>query len=152
MCFFGCTLYFFGALSTDTLLGVNDGFTIITISLNLVFLGSLYNELLLDMCDLEGDKQHHIYTIPVLWDNQVSWIVASFILYSNIFLNSLALYYLYNGYVGSMLAFICIPFIRDLYKIKQTNYSKETITNAVKKSSNIMFVLFLYLAAISYYM
>lgn len=143
---------FFGALSTDTLLGINHGFTIITISLSLVFLGSLYNELLLDMCDLEGDKQHNIYTIPVLFGNKGSWIFASFILYSNIFLNSLELAYLYNSYVGSILALICIPFIQDLYKIKQTNYSKETITNAVKKSSDIMFVLFLYLGAISYYM
>lgn len=143
---------FFGALSTDTLLGINDGFTILTISLSLVFLGSLYNELLLDMCDLEGDKQHNIYTIPVVVGNKNSWVFASFILYSNIFLNSLELAYLYNSYIGSMLAFICIPFIQDLYKIKQTNYSKEIITSAVKKSSDIMFVLFIYLGAISYYM
>lgn len=143
---------FFGALSTDTLLGINDGFTILTISLNLVFLGCLYNELLLDMCDLEGDKEHNIYTIPVLFGNNNSWFFASFILYSNIFLNSLELAYLYNSYVGSMIAFICIPFIQDLYKIKQTNFSKEIITSSVKKSSDIMLVLFLYLGAISYYM
>jgi len=140
---------FFGALSTDTFIEIHYGFPILSISLSLVFLGSLYNEVLLDICDINGDKQHNIYTIPVVFGKKLSWIFASFILYSNIFLNSTALAYIYNGYIGSILAFICVPFIQDLYKIQQSNYSKETITDAVKKSTDIMLVLFIYLGLLS---
>jgi len=137
---------FFSALSTtNTILSVNPNFNILSITLNLIFFGSLYNELLLDMCDREGDKKNKIYTLPVIFGNQNTWIFTALILNGNILLNAFSLYYIFDYYKGLLLILICSPMLYDLYKIEESKYDKTVITKAVKQTSNIMFLILLYL-------
>jgi 4-hydroxybenzoate polyprenyltransferase len=57
---------------------------LITITGRFLFLGSFFNEMLLDMRDYEGDKQNNIHTIPVVFGKEFTWYLAFTILKINI--------------------------------------------------------------------
>jgi geranylgeranylglycerol-phosphate geranylgeranyltransferase len=62
----------------------------------LLFLGSLYNEIILDILDYEGDKQNNINTIPVLFGKDISLSILFIIANVNIVWNTFAIYKLYG--------------------------------------------------------
>jgi 1,4-dihydroxy-2-naphthoate octaprenyltransferase len=103
------------------------------------------------MCDREGDKQNNIYTIPVIFGNQNTWIFTAIILNGNILLNAFSLYYVFDYYKGLFLLFLCSPMIYDLCNIQASNYDKLVITKAVKKTSSIMFLILVYFAYLTVY-
>ena len=126
---------------------------LITITGKFLFLGSFFNEMLLDMRDYEGDKQNHIHTIPVVFGKKFTWYLASTILKINIFWNMFHLSILYNNYnVSVILFFILGPLLYDLREIKKSNYSKEMIAHSVNGTNKQLFMTLIYFCVISYYM
>ena len=124
---------------------------ILFISSCLIFLGSLYNELLLDMIDCDGDKLNNINTIPVVYGLHFSWNLAHYILKFNILLNTLNLILLFNIRTGILLLYILYPLIINLKNIKKYNYTKNNIIiKAVKESSKPLFFSLIYLCILSY--
>lgn len=132
-------------------LSFNYNIRLLFIAFNLIFFGSLYNELLLDMADYEGDKYNNIYTIPVLFGNKISWIIANFILKFNIIINTILLIYLFNYKIGCVLLFILMPLIFELNTVKKYNYSKNIILNIVNKLNKSLLCMLFYLCILSKY-
>jgi 4-hydroxybenzoate polyprenyltransferase len=140
---------------------------ILIISSCLIFLGSLYNELLLDMVDCDGDRLNNINTVPVVYGLKFSWNLANFILKFNILLNTLNLMLLFNIREGLLLLYILYPLIINLKNIKKYNYiennknfflnfepyAKENTNNiiikAVKESGKPLFLSLIYLCILS---
>ena len=136
--------------STNKLIELNSNFKLLSILLKFIFYGSLYNELLLDISDYDGDKINNIKTIPVIFGKNIAWIFANIILYINILFNTFSLSYLYNFDIGIILSFICFPTLFNLYKIKKKNYSKEIIKYTVFETNKTLFLSLLYFCSIVY--
>lgn len=146
------SIFFNGlAAAGNTLLSTNKNFGLLSITLSLIFFGSWSNELLLDMRDIEGDKNNKIVTLPTLFGNDVSWLLASTIIHFNMISNSLSMAYLYNSPgIGSGIVVILTPLLVNLYKIKKAEYSLESIKNYAQKSNYPLFVLILYLCGLAF--
>ena len=56
----------------------NIGLLILTT--RFLFLGSLYNEILLDLKDYHGDKENNIYTLPVVYGKKITWYILQYLL------------------------------------------------------------------------
>jgi 4-hydroxybenzoate polyprenyltransferase len=139
------------AAAGNTLLSTNKNFGLLSITLSLIFFGSWSNELLLDMRDIEGDKNNKIVTLPTLFGNDVSWLLTSTIIHFNMISNSLSMAYLYNSPgIGSGIVVILTPLLVNLYKIKKAEYSLESIKNYAQKSNYPLFVLILYLCGLAF--
>jgi len=147
--------FLFAGLScyNNKIFALNQHFNLFSLALSFIFIGSVYNELLLDIADYEGDKKNNIITIPVLFDLPISWKLANCILYFNYVSNSLGLYYLYNNVFVSLFLFIfsLLPIAKELFTIKKNNYSSEIIGN-----SNLfkygLFISLSYFCALSYFL
>jgi len=96
-----------------------------------IFLGSLMNELLLDIKDYYGDKQNKIYTIPVIFGKHNTLKLCSTILRFNILFNSIILLSFYNLFI--MLPFLVINFnyYFRLNKIINNNLEKLRLYNSI---------------------
>jgi geranylgeranylglycerol-phosphate geranylgeranyltransferase len=138
------------ASSHNNLMVMNHNFGLLSITLTLIFFGSLNNELLLDIRDYEGDKKNNINTFPVVFGKKITWILCNLITIFNMLSCSLSLYYLYNNV--KILGICFIPFIIvliNLYKIKNNNYSEESIVKFMKKINNPLFLLLLYICILA---
>jgi 4-hydroxybenzoate polyprenyltransferase len=124
---------------------------ILGISSLLIFLGSLYNELLLDMFDYDGDKINNINTIPVVYGLNFSWNLANFILKFNILINFLNLLLLFDIRTSIILLYIMGPMIIDLKNIKKYNYKTIFIKNCANKLYKPLFLSLIYLCILSIY-
>ena len=142
------TIFFSGLSSSNYYMSTSKKFNILSIVISSIFFGSLYNELILDMRDYEGDKENNIQTVPVIIGNKNSWLLANLILYFNMFSSSFSIIYLFNYNYGLLLSFIYIPLLYDLNSIKKNNYSKETIINASMNMTKPLFFLLLYLSSL----
>jgi geranylgeranylglycerol-phosphate geranylgeranyltransferase len=110
-----------------------------------VFWGSLQNEILLDICDKEGDERNGVATIPVCYGRDLAFALANFIAHYNILWN---LYYLmrraYGSRHGFLLMFFCAPQMRGLYKIKN-DYTVAEIKRISYSTTKPMFLVLIYL-------
>jgi 4-hydroxybenzoate polyprenyltransferase len=106
---------------------VNKNAIILSVAHQLVFFGSLGIEVLMDICDMEGDKENKIYTIPVLFGKEFALNFANNIAIFNILWNMLAITYISNFRNGAFFMMLISPLFYNLKKIKQFNYSKEII-------------------------
>jgi len=118
------SLYFSGLAATNNnILYDQKKYRLLTTAISYIFYGSLTNEIILDMRDIEGDKQNSIITIPTLFGNENAWTITNLIMNYNIISNTVALSYLYNPKIGSIIFFIVTPIMLKLYDIKKDNYS-----------------------------
>jgi 4-hydroxybenzoate polyprenyltransferase len=140
---------YFSALSLINDININKNIFILFISSFLIFLGSLYNEILLDISDYDGDKLNKINTIPVVYGLNFSWKLTNFILKFNIFFNSLFLMLLFNFNTGVILLYILYPLVNDLNNIKKYNYNNSIIRNTVNKLEKPLFLSLIYLCSLS---
>jgi 4-hydroxybenzoate polyprenyltransferase len=138
------SIFFAGLSATNQPMVINKNFGIFSLVLTFVFLGSLYNEILLDISDYEGDKENKIRTIPVIIGKQKAWILSHFLLKFNILMNTFALMGQYNIYIGSVFYIISIPLLYRSIKIKKEGFTNKVITNTVSKTNMQLFVLLLY--------
>ena len=136
-----------GALSAGIYKNLNYLYQIIT----LVFLGSLYNEILLDIRDYEGDIKHNIRTLATIFGKRIALTFSKFILDINVNLNIL-LFLMYGYPYYSFLFFLlCMPLLNDLFKLYyNNNYNKkEIIIETVNTSSKQLIFMLLLICLLS---
>jgi geranylgeranylglycerol-phosphate geranylgeranyltransferase len=142
------SLFFAGLASMNGLPLNHKSNSLLWIAARTIFFGSLFNELLLDMHDYEGDKLNNIPTIPVVFGMNTSWVLATIIMKINILWNSLRIMYFFNYQTGMVLLVILSPLLYSLKHIKQTEFSKDSISVAIKNSNTPLFMLLLYLCVL----
>ena len=145
----GLSVIFMGLAASTTILANHIHFPLLTIAMSSVFFGSLYNEIILDMRDVEGDRLHGIYTLPVLFGLPLSYALASFFVYFNLEIHFLTLYYLFDipRAIGYLLCYS--PLILQLHRIREQNMSKESLARASKESTLPLLLILLYLCIIA---
>jgi len=144
-------IYFAGLASNNSNIILTQNISLLYVATRLIFLGSLYNELLLDMYDSEGDNLHKIYTIPVIFGLRFSLIIASIILFINVIINYISLSSIFTKNIALFLILICSYMFVDIYNIHKHNYSKNTIYKAVKNTNKPLFLSLIFLSILSYY-
>ena len=118
---------------------------LLSIASSFLFLGSLYNEILLDIRDYEGDGQNGILTIPVLYGKSKTWKIAFCILSMNLLSNSLFIYKLYSIRESIFFLLICSQLFINLRQIKTNHYAKDVIHRVVDDTQKQLFAVLLYL-------
>lgn len=116
-----------------------------------IFLGSLQTELLLDMRDYEGDLANSIRTVPVIYGLSKTHLVATVILYTNIFTNAFHIMSIYGPRFGLYFMGICYSLILDMEKIAEYDYSRKAILIAVQKTVYPMILVIAYLCMLKSY-
>jgi 4-hydroxybenzoate polyprenyltransferase len=146
-------VFFSGIASNDNpdLIIENKNFDLLAIVLNVIFYGSLSNEILHDIRDFEGDKIHNIYTLPVLFGKDVAWFFSKIIINLSVISNALSLYYLTDFVNGLLFTLICSPLTFNLFKLKGDGYTIENIEKVVKDTKIPMVFALLYFCLLSYY-
>jgi geranylgeranylglycerol-phosphate geranylgeranyltransferase len=145
----------FSSLATDTcsnqLLDIDfkKNAELLKILFLTLFYGSFYNELLLDICDKEGDEKNNIKTIPVIYGNKFSINLLLNITNAIIIFNTFLLKKAYSLKVALLYPIIFLKSYINLLKIKNNNYLKSIIMNVVKNTSIILFILLLYICILA---
>lgn len=107
-----------------------------------VFTGSLHNEILLDIRDVEGDKSANIKTIPVLFGEMTSWILATCVVILNILDIVRKM-----SYQSIPLVIATIPLLYNLHMIRTRDFMKNDIKSSVKNTTIPLFISLLYLCS-----
>lgn len=119
---------------------------LLDIATQLIFWGSLQNEILLDIADSEGDKKNGILTIPVVFGKDAAFTISNYIAHINILWR---MYYLisreYTYSAGFLMMLFCSPILVGLRRIKNMNYKDITLRNAVKETTKPMILALSYL-------
>jgi len=137
------SIFLAGNASCKQILSMNPNFGLFSVLLSLTFFGSFYNEVLLDIRDIEGDKFFNVRTIPGIFGKENAWIVAGLLLFYNIIGNTFSLMFLKGYDTGVILPFIFVPALKTFYSIPKNNFSKESIVDAVNSSSGNTFLMIL---------
>jgi len=145
-------LFYSGLSVSDHNLLLNDKhYELLSITMNYIFWGSITNELMMDISDLEGDKQSGIKTLPVIINKPASLFLVHSILFCNTMSNSLSLVYLYNNVqYGIIPVLLYVPIFVDLIKVKNQGYSSYTINKTLNNSMIPMFLFLLNMCVLSY--
>lgn len=148
----GISVFVAGLSTADTLIldvnNLNLNTELLLIATQIIFFGSLYIEILLDICDVEGDKQSGINTIPVVYEKDTAFQFVNNISKFNILLCFIELSIISNLQYGLILLVLCSPLDRSLKDIKN-DYNKETIVKTVKNTTIPMFLILIYLCILS---
>jgi geranylgeranylglycerol-phosphate geranylgeranyltransferase len=143
------SLFFTGLSTTTTEMSLQTHFPLLCISMSSVFFGSLYNEIILDMRDIEGDRVNRIYTLPVIMGLPASYVFLFFIAYLNLEWNFLSMYYLF-GILKALGYLLCYsPLLLQINNIHKQNYSKESLIQASKASNIPLLLVMLYLCILT---
>lgn len=107
-----------------------------------IFFNSLFIEILLDIGDRQGDKENKIYTLPVLFGNDITLLTASLFLSLG---TSTSLLLLGNKYpvISSYLLSSMLFSLMNSILCKSENYSKSVITKVAKSTSYSILFYFL---------
>jgi 4-hydroxybenzoate polyprenyltransferase len=143
------TIYFSGLSSVNGLITTHDNYKFLIIAMNLIFGGSLSNEILLDIRDYEGDKDNNIKTIPVLIGKDAAFVIVNIISNLSILLNSLSLSHVMDYKYGVILSIVCSPLTFNLYKVKVNEYSRESINEVVNNTNIPLFFTLVYFSLLS---
>jgi len=132
--------------------GVEIGFRnsqLLLIFVRLVFLGSLQNEMLLDICDEEGDRTHDIPTLPVLLGPKRTLQIVRRIFLLNAMMMSYDLYRIFG--LSSGIAAISIfwkPFVY-LMDIPKIEINPIYIRYVIQSSTKTMVLSLVYLSILA---
>ena len=144
---------FFTSLSCSKYpLILNPNLDLLIVACNLVFTGSLSNEILLDIRDYEGDKTSNIQTLPIIFGKKTAWMSSFFILYAGLTVNIVKLYKLTNISIAGLFVLIMIPQVNKLYHIKNTNFSDNSIEKYMDQTKKTLFIILLSLSVISFHL
>ena len=139
-----------GNASSHEILSLQPNFNLFSILLSITFFGSLFNEIILDIRDYDGDKFYNVKTIPVLIGNDLTWIMTGIILFFSILFNTFSLMYIKGVDTGCLLPFMYVPVLKQFFIIKQKSYSRQSIVDLINASCGntfIIILLFFYLHA-----
>lgn len=140
----GFSIWFAGLTATNGAIPDKNS-ELLGIVARLLFMGSLNNEIFLDMRDVEGDRIHNIPTIPVSYGLDFAWDVAAANLVFNAVTSSIKLSMLTkNTNVGVAIYAICLPLWAHLNNIKKYDYSMIEILRAAKQSTIPMMLTLVY--------
>jgi len=145
------SIFFAGLSSSTEKINYSKHFELLFIVISFIFQGSFYNELLLDMRDINGDRKNHIKTIPVMFGKAKTWILLKYLLFYNVFSNLLALNNLFSDPVVFIFPILFSPFFHQLKKIKKDQYSNSSITQAVGKINRSLFMILIYFFGLTFW-
>jgi 4-hydroxybenzoate polyprenyltransferase len=129
----------------------NINYKILLITISYIFFGSLNNELLLDIIDIKGDRKNNIMTLPVLFGKEITLIIVNLLLYYNIISNSISLFKIFNNeIIGLIPIFIFVPMIIKVNKIKEQNYSINSINSFLNYTTLSVLLIISYMCVLSY--
>ena len=135
----------FAAYNNFNLFELNNKLKFLYQVIIFVFFGSLYNEILLDIRDYEGDKKNNISTIATVFGNKNALKFNKKILFLNIYGNLLYLINLNQIYYSFLFLILFIPIVSDFYKIKEDNITQNSIMNAsYTLSKQLIYILILF--------
>lgn len=141
----GFSIYFAGfttrTLNTPTYLQNQ----LLTIATRTIFFGSLFNEILLDIRDSQGDLQNGIRTIPNVFGIKKALTFAKLILHINVFWNLFHLIQLVHWRTGIMYILCFTPIFKNLYKTRTEEMTTEMIQRTVNETNMPLFGILLYL-------
>ena len=144
------SIFFSGLSTSSSFLIHNKNYELFLIELSLIFVGSLYNEILLDITDITGDKKNKIYTIPVIFGKKNALIFGCLILLYNIISSFFMLSSIIDIKYAIILQLIFIPFIYDLYIIFNNNFDDNKIKKAVKNTNIPLFLSIIYICLLQF--
>lgn len=139
------SIFLAGLSTSTTMLIFNKNYNLFLVELSLIFFGSLYNEILLDITDIKGDKENNIYTVPVIFGKKNTLILGCLILLYNMVSSFFMLESVTNIYYAIGLELIFIPFIYDLYIIFKNNLDNKKIKEAITHTNIPLFSSIIYL-------
>jgi geranylgeranylglycerol-phosphate geranylgeranyltransferase len=138
---------FFTALATSKYpLIIHPNLELLIVACNLVFTGSWSNEILLDIRDYEGDKKENIQTLPVVLGKETAWTCSLLVLTTGIAVNILKLYQITNINVVILFILMMMPQLNDLYIIKKTSFSDNSIEKYMDQTNKTLFFILLLLS------
>lgn len=120
-------------------------FELLSIASQMVFFGSLSNEILLDMKDLNGDRKNNIITVPGYIGYDATYAVLNTIAEFNILWSTYNLISLVGFFQGIPLLFMSSSLMDSIEKLKRKGYTKTNIQEVVSKSIKPMVLSLLYL-------
>lgn len=133
-----------GQLITD-----NANFNLFSIIINMIFLGSLSNEIVLDIRDMEGDRLNNIFTIPVIFGPKIASIFTNVIVLFNLSRTSMSLGYFYeNVWVALFISVLFLPIQCGSYEINENNYSEKSIKEFLKNANISLFAILVYVCGL----
>ena len=136
------SLYFNGLAANPMMRVISESkCKTLAIAARIVFLGSLVNEILLDIRDYHGDKINGINTLPVLYGNNKAWIIASTFLTINMIWNMSAIYKIHGLVNAVVLVLSFYPLYSRMYDIDVYYYSNERIGKYINQSTVSMFTI-----------
>ena len=124
---------------------------LLRIASRLVFFGSLNNEILLDICDIRGDRENNIQTLPIIAGIPNTWNIVYKLTKINILWAWFSLIQLYNYGLGSIILLTTGPLIHNIMAIKRHDYSELLTLFAVKKSTIPLGITLIYLCFLAKY-
>lgn len=136
-----CSLVAFSILFCGSTVSTNNPLPLL-IAAQHVFAGSLHNELLLDIRDVEGDKAANIKTVPVLFGKMAAWKLARFVVIADILIIIRKM-----SYQSIPLLIATMPLLYNLYILRTRDFNKNSIIFAVKKTTLPLFISLLYLCS-----
>jgi geranylgeranylglycerol-phosphate geranylgeranyltransferase len=141
----GFSIYFAGlttrTLNTPTYLQNQ----LLDIATRTIFFGSLFNEILLDIRDSQGDLQNGIRTIPNVFGIKKAITFAKLILHINVFWNLFHLIQLFHWKTSVMYILCFTPIFKNLYKTRTEEMTTEMIQKTVNETNMPLFGILLYL-------
>ena len=146
----GFAVVFAGLAAQDTLnIFLNKNIKTLFIASRLIFFGSLHNEILLDMTDVEGDSINNVDTIPVRFGLDMTWKFLYYITKVNVLWNTFDVIRLFNFHLGILFMLMSAPLIINLRYIKKYNYNKQLILHTVKETNKPLLLILLLLCFMS---
>jgi 4-hydroxybenzoate polyprenyltransferase len=127
----------------------NRSFILLSLVAQIIFTGSFYCEVLLDISDIEGDRNNKIYTVPGLLGEKEAVTMIGNVTILNIFWCAVNMSCMFNFGYGILLFYICFPLIKNLMLVTDNNYSKESIKQATSATIKPMVFTLIYLCIMS---
>ena len=118
---------------------------LLTIATRTIFFGSLFNEILLDIRDSQGDLQNGIRTIPNVFGIKKAMTFAKWILHINVFWNLFHLIQLFHWRTGLIYILCFTPIFKNVYEVRNEEITTEMIQKTVNETNMPLFGLLLYL-------
>lgn len=116
---------------------------------NIIFLGSLHIEILLDIADAPGDKKNNINTVPTLLGNEFAWNLVNNICIFNILSSMLAITWLYNFKCGALMLLLMSPISHNIGIVKRREYDRTVIKNVANLTIKPLLATLLYICILS---
>jgi len=129
----------------------NVNYPLFSILVSTVFLGSLYNEILLDVCDVSGDRENHIWTLPVLFGKNGAISILGLILLFGLNVCYTRFISIYKKPLqGLPIVLLFSPMVYHLFQIKRHKFEKNVILCAVRQTNIPLLLSVGYFSFLSY--